>query len=516
MPPLPRRKTRSTQLSSLRLPSVQSGSSSSEGRGHAPLRRGASRSSHRMASQGVTAAAAQRPRSCCSATRRPRSADRSRPPDSGASPAAAVGDFDDEENRLPALLLPQTRPLSSAVGRGAQPHGNHQGDGRRQRSSFPEKKNGTSTSLLSHKVDRLERELESTSDLLRQANRELARREASLAQLGRHNERLRGRVARLESDVAVYRAASSAAASSSSSGEEDATAGAVDGSAAAADLPRSSTRCCSARERELLRTLAGIYDKITRTDARKSAASGDKCDVSSCGKNHRHADAGRSLPEARVLEQVFSNFWQEYRSMSGELEGCKQVMANQELRMRYLEAQVDAANRVKTSDFFKADVIKKDATSGAVGSVGGGGGETCDLVLNGGDACLETVACCTAVANVERRVAEESHLLARLSRLQLDNSRLQVLNREALTREAAVKKELQRVQNKLSSFKTDLARATKKILGRESSCTFPAEVSVMLQTLQTARKKRDITGELNEKQEELAWLMTCSDTLAVE
>lgn len=298
-------------------------------------------------------------------------------------------------------------------------------------------------------MDRLERELESTSDLLRQANRELARREASLAQLGRHNERLRGRVARLESDVAVYRAASSAAASSSSSGEEDATAGAVDGSAAA-DLPRSSTRCCSARERELLRTLAGIYDKITRTDARKSAASGDKCDVSSCGKNHRHADAGRSLPEARVLEQVFSNFWQEYRSMSGELEGCKQVMANQELRMRYLEAQVDAANRVKTSDFFKADVIKKDATSGAVGSVGGGGGETCDLVLNGGDACLETVACCTAVANVERRVAEESHLLARLSRLQLDNSRLQVLNREALTREAAVKKELQRVQNKVS------------------------------------------------------------------
>ncbi|XP_049520752.1 uncharacterized protein LOC119444902 [Dermacentor silvarum] len=543
MPPLPRRKTRSTQLSSLRLPSVQSGSSSSEGRGHAPLRRGASRSSHRMASQGVTAAAAQRPRSCCSATRRPRSADRSRPPDSGASPAAAVGDFDDEENRLPALLLPQTRPLSSAVGRGAQPHGNHQGDGRRQRSrsiesqeltliplpreevhknsssgqeakgpnhasgshselsavpngedgipSFPEKKNGTSTSLLSHKVDRLERELESTSDLLRQANRELARREASLAQLGRHNERLRGRVARLESDVAVYRAASSAAASSSSSGEEDATAGAVDGSAAAADLPRSSTRCCSARERELLRTLAGIYDKITRTDARKSAASGDKCDVSSCGKNHRHADAGRSLPEARVLEQVFSNFWQEYRSMSGELEGCKQVMANQELRMRYLEAQVDAANRVKTSDFFKADVIKKDATSGAVGSVGGGGGETCDLVLNGGDACLETVACCTAVANVERRVAEESHLLARLSRLQLDNSRLQVLNREALTREAAVKKELQRVQNKLSSFKTDLARATKKILGRESSCTFPAEVSlrILLEELVSLRRE---------------------------
>ncbi|XP_075539825.1 uncharacterized protein LOC142574675 [Dermacentor variabilis] len=476
-----------------------------------------------MASQDVTAAAAaQRPRSCCSATRRARSADRSRP-DSGA--AQAAGDFD-EENRLPALLLPQARPLSSAVGRGAQPHGNHHGDGRRQRSrsiesqeltlvplpreahknsssgqeakgpshasgnhcdlsavpngengipSFPEK-NGTSTSLLFHKVDRLEHELESTSDLLRQANRELARREASLAQLGRHNERLRGRVARLESDVAVYRAASTAAATSSSSGEEDATAGAVEGSAA--DLARSSTRCCSARERELLGTLAGIYDKITKTESRKSAASSDRCDVNLCAKNHRHADAVRSLPDARVLEQVFANFWQEYRSMSGELESCKQVMANQELRMRYLEAQVDAANRVRTNDFFRADVLKKDATSGATGSVGGGGGETCDDVLNGGDACSSPAACCAAVANVERRVAEESHLLARLSRLQLDNSRLQVLNREALTREAAVKKELQRVQNKLSSFKTDLARATKKVLGRESSCTFPAEVSM--------------------------------------
>ncbi|XP_037513872.2 uncharacterized protein LOC119390343 [Rhipicephalus sanguineus] len=225
--------------------------------------------------------------------------------------------------------------------------------------------NGASPILLANKVDRLEHELESTSELLRQANRELARREASLAQLGRHNERLRGRVARLESDVAVYRATSSAAAatSSSSSGEEDAAAAdaAVDVSAD----PRA-TRCCSARDRELLRTLAGIYDKITRTGPRKSsyaAGDGDKCDA--FGKNHRHA--GRSLPDAHVLEQVFANFWQEYRSLSGELESCKQVVANQELRMRYLEAQVDAANRIKTSEFLDADVLKKAAHNGAVG-----------------------------------------------------------------------------------------------------------------------------------------------------
>ncbi|KAL1478235.1 hypothetical protein MTO96_016421 [Rhipicephalus appendiculatus] len=285
-----------------------------------------------------------------------------------------------------------------------------------------------------------------------EANRELARREASLAQLGRHNERLRGRVARLESDVAVYRAASSAAAatsSSSSSGEEE------DAVAADAEVDVSAdarpTRCCSARDRELLRTLAGIYDKITRTGSRKSGTAGDGDKFDEFGKNHRHA--GRSLPDARVLEQVFANFWQEYRSMSGELESCKQVVANQELRMRYLEAQVDAANRIKTSEFLDADVLKKAANNGAVGvNAGVSFGENCGIALNGGgDACSAPVGGrCAALVNVERRVAEESHLLARLSRLQLDNSRLQVLNKEALTREAAVKKELQRVQNKVS------------------------------------------------------------------
>ncbi|KAL3187115.1 hypothetical protein MRX96_026038 [Rhipicephalus microplus] len=81
-----------------------------------------------MASQGT----AQRPRSCCSATRRrPRSADRLRPETGASAPVVAADDHLDEGQRLPALL-PQVRPLSSAVGRG--PHGNHQGDRRRPRS----------------------------------------------------------------------------------------------------------------------------------------------------------------------------------------------------------------------------------------------------------------------------------------------------------------------------------------------------------------------------------------------
>ncbi|KAH8038932.1 hypothetical protein HPB51_004044 [Rhipicephalus microplus] len=310
--------------------------------------------------------------------------------------------------------------------------------------------NDASPSLLAQKVDRLEHELESTSKLLRQANRELARREASLAQLGRHNERLRGRVARLESDVAVYRAASSAAAtasSSSSSGEEE------DAVAANAEIDVSAdarpTRCCSARDKELLRTLAGIYDKISISGPRKGDSVVDGGKWYAFGKNHRHV--GRSLPDAHVLEQVFANFWQEYRSMSSELESCKQVVANQELRIGYLEAQVDAANRIKTQEFFDADVLRKGADNGAVGmNASVRFGENCDIALNG-DTCSAPVGGrCAALVNVERRVAEESHLLARLGRLQLDNSRLQVLNREVLTREAAVKKELQRVQNKVS------------------------------------------------------------------
>ncbi|KAL3187114.1 hypothetical protein MRX96_026037 [Rhipicephalus microplus] len=351
--------------------------------------------------------------------------------------------------------------------------------------------NDASPSLLAQKVDRLEHELESTSTLLRQANRELARREASLAQLGRHNERLRGRVARLESDVAVYRAASSAAAaasSSSSSGEEE------DAVAANAEIDVSAdarpTRCCSARDKELLRTLAGIYDKITISGPRKGDSVVDGGKWYAFGKNHRHV--GRSLPDAHVLEQVFANFWQEYRNMSSELESCKQVVANQELRIGYLEAQVDAANRIKTNEFFDADVLRKGADNGAVGvNASVRFGENCDIALNGDTCSVPVGGRCAALVNVERRVAEESHLLARLGRLQLDNSRLQVLNREVLTREAAVKKELQRVQNKLSSFKTDLARATKKILGRESSCTFPAEVSlrILLEELASLRRQ---------------------------
>ncbi|XP_037279265.2 uncharacterized protein LOC119172311 [Rhipicephalus microplus] len=358
-------------------------------------------------------------------------------------------------------------------------------------SAVPKNENDVSPSLLAQKVDRLEHELESTCKLLRQANRELARREASLAQLGRHNERLRGRVARLESDVAVYRAASSAAtaaSSSSSSGEEE------DAVAANAEIDVSGdarpTRCCSARDKELLRTLAGIYDKISISGPRKGDSVVDGGKWYAFGKNHRHV--GRSLPDAHVLEQVFANFWQEYRSMSSELESCKQVVANQELRIGYLEAQVDATNRIKTNEFFDADVLRKGADNGAVGmNASVRFGENCDIALNGDTCSVPVGGRCAALVNVERRVAEESHLLARLGRLQLDNSRLQVLNREVLTREAAVKKELQRVQNKLSSFKTDLARATKKILGRESSCTFPAEVSlrILLEELASLRRQ---------------------------
>ncbi|XP_077508375.1 uncharacterized protein LOC144119682 [Amblyomma americanum] len=480
-------------------------------------------------SQGIAARAmAQRPRSCCSASRRPRSADRSRP--EAGDPLAAA-----EDHRLPALP-PQARPLSSAAGHG------HQGEGRRQRSrsielqeltlvpiprdetqrtnssnqetkgsshvlenfselsaisnnengtaaNFPAKNSGSvTTASLFQKVERLERELESTSELLRQANRELARREASLAQLGRHNDKLRGRVARLESDVAVYRTASSAA-TSSSSGEDDA--------AAAGSLHPKPSRCCSARDRELLRTLAGIYAKIRKIDS-SMGSTGDQF-----GGKNQCVDLTHALPDARVLEQVFANFWQEYVSMSGELDGCKQVIANQELRMRYLEVQAEAANRIKAADLLLKDgALRREEVVSACGAGGqrsvrsscayDSDGKECDrVVINGGDACSAPSGCCAAVANVERRVAEESHLLARLSRLQLDNNKLQVLNREALTREAAVRKELQRVQSKLSSFKVDLARATKKILGRESSCTFPAEVSlrILLEELVSLRRQ---------------------------
>ncbi|KAH9377276.1 hypothetical protein HPB48_002693 [Haemaphysalis longicornis] len=293
-------------------------------------------------------------------------------------------------------------------------------------------KNGTSTNLY-QKVEILERELESTSALLRQANRELARREASLAQLGRNNELLRGRLVRLETDVAIYRAAASTATSPSSSEEDDVHA------AEKEQHSSSPGRCCSARDRELLQTLADIYAKVKKTN------SVGRDGASHCSKNNVR-DSSLALPDARILEQVFANFWQEYRSMSDELNGCKQIIANQELRMRFLETQVDAAGRLKTSDFSKAAGFRKD-----VGSETASTPDSC--AVDASDRCSESAGCCVAVANVERRVAEESHLLARLRRLQLENNRLQVVNRETLAREAAIKKELQRVQSKVCKLK---------------------------------------------------------------
>ncbi|KAM7309760.1 hypothetical protein ISCGN_006748 [Ixodes scapularis] len=410
--------------------------------------------------------------------RRPSSADETPPPED---------DSQRDDGKLPAL---PSRPLSSSGSRAR----NARQDGREERRSgsqeltlvpierssagnspSPETTDVSSTSPdskgrvseanprnrdlvlldLKEHVERLEQDLKLTSELLRQANRELSRKDAAITRLNRHNDRLRGKVVRLESDVAVYKA------SAATSSDEDSEGG--DGG-----------HVCCTQDRELLKALTGIYSKMQKTDGVRK-------------------DSDR-LPDAKLVEQVFAKFWQDYLEVSRELESCKQMVAYQELKIQDLEAarlRLEPNHRGCQSDAERTVKAQKLAHLHR-------GREVNQTFLLIDDLQQESQAFRDGSEKKDRDAApaskdagEERRLRQCVNRLQLDNNRLVVLNKEISAREAATKRELQRVQTKLSSFKSDLAKATKRVLGRESSCVFPTEVSlgILLDELVALRRQ---------------------------
>ncbi|CAN7985081.1 unnamed protein product, partial [Ixodes pacificus] len=259
-----------------------------------------------------------------------------------------------------------------------------------------------------------EQDLKLTSELLRQANRELSRKDAAINRLNRQNDRLRGKVVRLESDVAVYKA------SAATSSDEDSEGG--DGG-----------HVCCIQDRELLKTLTGIYSKMQKTDGVRK-------------------DSDR-LPDAKLVEQVFAKFWQDYLEVSRELESCKQMVAYQELKIQDLEA---ARFRLETNHRGCQSEAEQTVKAQKLAHLHRGR-EVSQTFLLIDDLQQESQPFRDGSEKKDRDAApaskeagEERRLRQCVNRLQLDNNRLVVLNKEISVREAATKRELQRVQTKVS------------------------------------------------------------------
>ncbi|CAN7989059.1 unnamed protein product, partial [Ixodes hexagonus] len=318
---------------------------------------------------------------------------RQRPSSADTPSPGPAGDEDrhkEDDGRLPAL---PSRPLSSSGSRAK--NGRHDSREERRRA----------------RKGRLERDLKLTSELLRQANKELSRKDSTITHLNRHNDRLRGKVVRLESDVAVYKA------SAATSSDEDCDKG--DGG-----------HVCCVQDRELLKALTGIYSKMQKTDdVRKDS---------------------QQLPDAKLVEQVFSKFWQDYMGVSRELESCKQMVAYQELKIQDLEAAARCRFQTNHSEADSAVQAQKLSNLHR-------GREVSQAFLLIDDLQQDSKLFRDAsekkgedVAPTWKDAAEERRLRQCVNRLQHDNNRLLVLNKELSEREVATKKELRRVQSKVS------------------------------------------------------------------